>query len=95
MIIKKSEGMNIRKTSAYNAVKHDRKACVELLEEAAKKAAAATKALNKETGWDQHDPNTENVLFEDHMTKAYLIDWGMARKQPVSHAITQYRRITE
>lgn len=81
---KKSEGMNIRKTSAYKAVKGDKENCEALLKTATELATTTTLALYRETGWDQHDPNTENVFFYDHMTKAYLIDWGMAQRHEVS-----------
>ena len=87
MIIKKSEGMNIRKTSAYKAVKDNKEKCEALLKTAAELAATTTLALYQETGWDQHDPNVENVLFDDHVTKAYLIDWGMAQRHEVIQTI--------
>ncbi|KZT72280.1 hypothetical protein DAEQUDRAFT_722941 [Daedalea quercina L-15889] len=83
MIIKKSPGMHITDTTAYKTVKGHQAKCEELLHKAANLAAKETVALWQKThGWDQNDPNVENVLFDDHMTKAYLIDWGMAKKTP-------------
>lgn len=90
MIIKKSEGMHITKTSAYQAVRGNEEKCEALLKHAAKLATATTLELYKKTGWDQNDLNSENVLFDDKMSKAYLIDWGMAKRLPEAVSAAAY-----
>ena len=79
--------MNIRKTSAYKGVKGDKENCEAVPKTAAELATTTTLAPYRETGWDQPDPNTVNVLFDDHMTKAYLIDRGMAQRHEVSDTV--------
>ncbi|KAH9834072.1 uncharacterized protein C8Q71DRAFT_859745 [Rhodofomes roseus] len=78
MIVRRSPGMHITQTSTFRRVAHDPAQCDVLLRRAAKLAAATMMSYWQHTGWLQNDPNLQNVLFDDHMTVAYVIDWGQA-----------------
>ncbi|KAH9919372.1 uncharacterized protein B0H18DRAFT_957517 [Fomitopsis serialis] len=80
MIVQRSPGMHITQTGAFRHVAHDPVHCDAMLRHAAQLAAATMVHYWQHThGWLQNDPNPQNVLFDDHMSVAHLIDWGQAR----------------
>ncbi|TFY59591.1 hypothetical protein EVJ58_g5684 [Rhodofomes roseus] len=79
MIVQRSPGMPITHTGAFRSVQHDQAHCDAMLHHAARLAATTMVHYWHHTqGWLQNDPNPQNVLFDDHMSVAYLIDWGQA-----------------
>ena len=79
-IIKASKGIRIDRTSAYERVKHSPQHCWALLDHAMGLAVNEILHVYSKTHWLHTDPVLTNVLFDDAVSKAYLIDWGCAHK---------------
>ncbi|KAH9840672.1 uncharacterized protein C8Q71DRAFT_854546 [Rhodofomes roseus] len=78
LFIKPSPGVAFDKTHAYLRVRHDAQACHHLLNHAADLATAAFEHYYTTTHWAHGDLTRGNILFDDHITSANLIDWDYA-----------------
>jgi len=82
MIIKKVAGNNFYGTTAYvNAFNGGREQCRALLQKAMTLTIAEVKAVHGRTNPQlyHNDLHSGNILFDDGVTKASLIDWGEAK----------------
>ncbi|KAH9838502.1 uncharacterized protein C8Q71DRAFT_533280 [Rhodofomes roseus] len=82
IVVKASPGMQLDQTSAFRRVRHDPQQCWALLNHAIDIAARKILDTYTRTHWLHQDPTVANVLFDDHVSQAYLIDWGCASKPP-------------
>ncbi|KZT71198.1 hypothetical protein DAEQUDRAFT_736992 [Daedalea quercina L-15889] len=75
-VIRASPGKRLDQTSAYHRVHADRTQCNALLDHAADVATREIMAVHSRTRWLHQDPSIDNILFDDGVAHAYLIDWG-------------------
>jgi len=95
LVIKKSPGVEIEHTSKYTHAKSDPVKCKEVVAGAIHLAVEKIAEDAKDHHWLHDDPHTSNVLFNDQITQAYLIDWGKAKhansanKATIQHNLEQ------
>ncbi|KAH9833650.1 uncharacterized protein C8Q71DRAFT_771905 [Rhodofomes roseus] len=83
LIIKKSPGKELDKTTKFAADKANAAKCKEHVAEAVKVGIKKIGEIAHSKGWLHDDPHVHNILFDDHLTEAHLIDWGKAKKVAV------------
>jgi len=84
MIIKKVPGKNFFGTPAYvNAFNAGREQCRALLQKAVTLTIAKVKEVHQRTGLYHNDLHSGNILFDDGVTRASLIDFGEAKAMAV------------
>ncbi|KZT70694.1 hypothetical protein DAEQUDRAFT_756286 [Daedalea quercina L-15889] len=81
-IIKPSKGIRLDRTKAFKQVQHNQQQCFALLNHAIELATSKIAAEYSRTHWLHEDPVLTNVLFDDRVTQAFLIDWGCASQPP-------------
>ena len=80
LITKKSPGKPLKDTEKFKADAKDKDKCLEVVANAKTTAKAALKKFHDETGFNHGDINAGNILFNDEVTEAFLIDFGQAKK---------------
>ncbi|KAH9938050.1 uncharacterized protein B0H18DRAFT_1112245 [Fomitopsis serialis] len=86
LVIKKSPGVEIEHTSKYINAKSDTTKCQEVVAGAIHVAVEQIVAVAKAHEWLHDDPHTSNILFNDQITQAHLIDWGKAKHTGAANA---------
>ncbi|KZT68933.1 hypothetical protein DAEQUDRAFT_811802, partial [Daedalea quercina L-15889] len=81
LVTKKSPEMEITKTDAYKTAKKEGKAkLTELCEKIETLGVKAVEDAHTLSGYTHGDLTVHNLLFDTHVTKAYLIDWGYVQQ---------------
>jgi Ser/Thr protein kinase RdoA (MazF antagonist) len=78
MIVKASPGKQLTKTTAFHTAGTDKAALRVVVEKAIKAGLHALNDLYKKTRLNHNDVSLDNVLFDDNVSQAYLIDFGEA-----------------
>ncbi|KZT70695.1 hypothetical protein DAEQUDRAFT_183699 [Daedalea quercina L-15889] len=89
-IIRPSPGKRLDRTDAFKRVQHNPNACWSLLNHAIELTSNKIMSEYHRTHWLHEDPVLSNVLFDDRVTQAYLIDWGYATR-PASVPLAKIR----
>ena len=74
------EGKQLSETTAFQATIGKSAECTAIVKKAVALAVAAVTDFHKKTGFDHVDSHPGNILFDDNVTKANLIDFGLAFK---------------
>ena len=80
LITKQVVGKPLSQTKAFIDNKKDKTKCSENVDKAIGLVVAAAQAFHAKTGFNHNDLQPDNVLFDDNLTKANLIDFGLAKK---------------
>ncbi|TFY64824.1 hypothetical protein EVJ58_g2361 [Rhodofomes roseus] len=78
MLVKPAPGMRLDKTAAYRRVQHSPQHCWALVNHAIDLATASILSTYESSHYLHQDPVLGNVLFDDNVSRAHLIDWGCA-----------------
>ncbi|KAH9830192.1 uncharacterized protein C8Q71DRAFT_381736 [Rhodofomes roseus] len=78
MLVKPAPGTRLDKTAAYRRVQHSPQHCWALVNHAIDLATASILSTYESSHYLHQDPVLGNVLFDDNVSRAHLIDWGCA-----------------
>ena len=80
LITKQVEGKQLSKTQAFAATIGNNAQCFAIVKKAVGLAVAAVTDFHTKTGFNHVDFHPGNLLFDENVTKAGLIDFGSAIK---------------
>ena len=80
LITKQVEGKQLSKTQAFQATIGKSAECTAIIKKAVGLAVTAVTDLHTKTGFNHVDFHPGNILFDENVTKASLIDFGSAKQ---------------